>query len=85
MAVDPYSSPLAFFASELRRLRERAGITQQTLAEQTNYALPTVSAFETGRRIPSQDFAERADKVFVTEGDLARLQRLVERMSVLPW
>jgi transcriptional regulator with XRE-family HTH domain len=83
--TDPYSSPLAFFRAELKRLRQRAGITQADVAEQTNYALATVSAYETGTRIPSADFAERADRVFGTDGDIARLQQLVERVSVRPW
>ena len=85
MATDPYASPLAFFGNELKRLRQRAGITQTDVAERTNYALATVSAYETGNRIPSADFAERADKLFGTEGDLARLQQLVEQVSVRPW
>lgn len=85
MDTDPYSSPLAFFRAELKRLRQRAGITQADVAEQTNYALATVSAYETGTRIPSADFAERADRVFGTDGDIARLQQLVERVSVRPW
>jgi transcriptional regulator with XRE-family HTH domain len=85
MAPDPNSSALAFFGSELRRLREIAGLTQAVLAERTQYALATVSAYETGKRIPSQDFAERADKLFGTDGYLARLQGLVDTLSVLPW
>lgn len=85
MDTDPYSSPLAFFRAELKRLRQRAGSTQADVAEQTNYALATVSAYETGTRIPSADFAERADRLFGTDGDLARLQQLVERVSVRPW
>jgi len=70
-------------------------MTQGEVAERTNYALSTVSAYETGRLIPSADFAERADEVFGTDdtdettgeknGDLTRLQRLVERVSVRPW
>jgi transcriptional regulator with XRE-family HTH domain len=70
-------------------------MTQGEVAERTNYALSTVSAYETGRLVPSADFAERADKVFGTDdydeaakthnGDLARLQRLVEHLSVRPW
>ena len=91
MAGDPYSSPLAFFGAELKRLRERAELTQSDVAGQTNYALSTVSAYETGTRIPSADFAQRADKVFGTDdtvgedGDLTRLQKLVEQVSVRPW
>ncbi len=92
MASDPYSSPLAFFGAELKRLRERAGMTQSDVAERTNYALSTVSAYETGTRIPSADFAKRADELFGTAGqtgddedDLTRLQHLVEQVSVRPW
>jgi transcriptional regulator with XRE-family HTH domain len=95
MDADPYSSPLAYFRAELIRLRERSGMTQGEVAERTNYALSTVSAYETGRLIPSAAFAERADEVFGTDdtdkktgeknGDLVRLQKLVERVSVRPW
>jgi transcriptional regulator with XRE-family HTH domain len=85
VATDPYSSPLAFFGAELKRLRQRADMTQSDVAAQTNYALATVSAYETGTRIPSADFAERADKAFGTDGDLTRLQKLVEQVSVRPW
>jgi transcriptional regulator with XRE-family HTH domain len=92
MASDPYSSPLAFFGSELRRLRERTGKTQSEVAEGTNYALSTVSAYETGKLIPPVEFARSADTLFGTngqtgndEGDLTRLQHLVEQVSVRPW
>lgn len=74
MSNDPNTSPLAFYGSELKRLRQRAGITQSEVAKRTNYALATVSAYENGTRIPSKDFSERADKVFGTDGDLTRLQ-----------
>src|SRR5216684_8715305 len=92
MATDPYSSPLAFFSKRLKRLRERADMTQGDVAKQTNYALSTVSAYETGRLIPPSDFAKRADKLFGTdpeseddEGELEGLQKLVETVSVRPW
>ncbi len=92
MATDPYSSPLAFFIKKLKRSRERAGMTQGDVAEGTNYALSTVSAYETGRLIPPADFAIRADKLFGTgpeseddEGELEGLQKLVETVSVRPW
>src|SRR6266581_5086397 len=85
MAPDPNSSALAFFGSELRRLREMAGMTQADVAQGTQFALATVSAYETGKRIPSPEFAEGADKLFGTDGYLARLQGLVDTLSVLPW
>ncbi|SRR6266404_5324783 len=92
MATDPYSSPLAFFSKKLKRLRERAGMTQGDVAKGTNYALSTVSAYETGRLIPPSDFAKQADKLFGTgpeseddEGELEGLQKLVETVSVRPW
>ena len=92
MATDTYSSPLAFFSKKLKRLRERAGMTQGDVAKGTNYALSTVSAYETGRLIPPSDFAKQADKLFGTgpeseddEGELEGLQKLVETVSVRPW
>lgn len=85
MSPDPNSSPLAFFGSELKRLRTKAGITQTELGKRTNYDVATVSALENGTRIPSQQFAERADKVFGTDSDLTRLQAMVENVSVRPW
>jgi transcriptional regulator with XRE-family HTH domain len=85
MSLDPSSSPLAFFGAELRRFRDRAGMTQATLAEATSYSLPAVSAFETARRIPFAEFAASADKALSADGSLIRLQALVEQTSVLPW
>jgi hypothetical protein len=67
-------------------------MTQGDVAKGINYALSTVSAYETGKLIPPSDFAKRADKLFGSDGDsehddgdLARLQHLVEQISVRPW
>jgi transcriptional regulator with XRE-family HTH domain len=76
---------LAFLAAELKRLRGIVGMTQEQLAEATTYSPALVAAIETCRRIPSDDFAARADKALGTDGILARLQALVEQTSVLPW
>jgi transcriptional regulator with XRE-family HTH domain len=83
--TDPSANPLAFYAAELRRLRGIAGMTQEQLAEATTYSPSLVAAIETCRRIPSDDFSERADKALGTDGILSRLQPLVEQTSVLPW
>jgi transcriptional regulator with XRE-family HTH domain len=85
MANDPYSSPLAFFTAKLKRLREQAGLTLDDVAKRTNFALSTVSAYETGRRIASPAFAKLADELFDTGDELAELQKLVENISLLPW
>jgi len=83
--TDPASSPPAFFAAEVKRLRGTTGMTQEQLAKATVYSAASVAAIETCRLIPSKKFAEYADKAFETDGHLTRLQELVERMSVLPW
>ena len=85
MSPDPSSSPLAFFGAELRRYRERASVTQPTLAQATSYSVPAVSAFETARRIPPAEFAKAADELLDADGHLIRLQGLVEQTSVLHW
>jgi transcriptional regulator with XRE-family HTH domain len=85
LSSDPYSSPLAFFTAKLKQLREQAGLTQSEVAEQTMHALSTVSAYENGTRIASADFARLADGLYGTGETLAELQRLVDRVSLLPW
>src|SRR5260370_34883198 len=83
--TDPGSSPLAFFAAEVKRLRGAIGMTQEQLAGATAYSSATVAAIETCRLIPSKEFAEKADKALTSDGHLVRLQDLVEQTSVLPW
>ncbi|HEY7433154.1 MAG TPA: helix-turn-helix transcriptional regulator [Streptosporangiaceae bacterium] len=85
MSISPSSSPLAFFAAEVKRVRGTAVMTQEQLAETINYAPSTVAAIETCRLLPSQEFADGLDKAFGTDGHFTRLQELVEETSVLPW
>jgi transcriptional regulator with XRE-family HTH domain len=82
---DPSSSPLAFFAAEVKRLRGVAGVTQEQLAEAISYSPATVAAIETCRLMPSREFAVKADEALATDGHFARLQELAEQVSVLPW
>lgn len=83
--LDPSSSVLAFFGSELRRFRSSAGITQERLGEIVNYTGALVGLIETARRIPSQDFAERCDAALGTDGALSRLWPLVNRGAFPSW
>jgi len=83
--VDPAASPLSFFASEMVRLRNQAGLSQPALARRLNYSASQVTKIETCQRIPKQDLAARLDEVLDADGLFSRLQPLVERSSVLPW
>ena len=83
--IDPASSPLAFFAAEMVRLRNAAGLSQPVLADRLNYSASQIAKIETCQRIPKRDLAEKLDGILGTDGSFGRLQPLVERSSVLPW
>jgi transcriptional regulator with XRE-family HTH domain len=83
--IDPAASPLAFFASEMARLRTEAGLAQPELAKLTSYSTSQIAKIETCQRIPKLDLARKLDEIFQTGGWFVRFQPLVERSSVLPW
>ena len=51
----PKGSPRAVFGSVLRFFRERAGLSQEELAEQAHMSLSTIGSYETARRVPPRD------------------------------
>jgi len=51
----PKGSPRAVFGSVLRFFRERAGLSQEELAEQAHMSLSTIGSYETARRVPPCD------------------------------
>jgi transcriptional regulator with XRE-family HTH domain len=83
--IDPAASPLAFFVSEMTRMRTGAGLSQPALAKRLSYSASQIAKIETCQRIPKAELAHKLDEVFGTDGLFARLQPLVERSSVLPW
>ncbi|WP_431682251.1 helix-turn-helix domain-containing protein [Kitasatospora sp. KL5] len=83
--LDPSSSVLGFFGSELRRLREASGLTQERLGEVINYTGSLVGLIETARRKPSLEFTERCDAALGTDGALARIWPLLNRAVFPPW
>lgn len=85
MEVDPYSNPVAFFASEMKRARAELGLTQEQLADAAGFASSTVAAVETRRLLPSESFGEGIDKPLNGAGHFVRLQKLVERTSMPPF
>ena len=79
-------STLDFFASELRRARTAAGLSQAQLAEAVAYSESLVAMVETTRRTPSQDFTRRCDEALNTGGLLSRiLDELVSREFAPEW
>src|SRR5260370_1805701 len=85
MAADPYSNPLAFFGSEVKRLRSKTGMTQAEFADRTRYSLDTIKSIESGRLLGSEKFAQIADNEFSTDGDLIRRSEFINRISMQPW
>ncbi|MFF3852949.1 Scr1 family TA system antitoxin-like transcriptional regulator [Micromonospora sp. NPDC002575] len=76
---------LDLFAGELRRLRTRAGLSQEALGEQISYSASLVAAVEQCRRPPREEFAERCDSVLEGDGLLVRIRDTLVRESLMPW
>ncbi|MEH1014108.1 Scr1 family TA system antitoxin-like transcriptional regulator [Micromonospora sp. CPCC 206060] len=79
------SGTLDLFADELRRARADAGFTQETLAQRVSYSPSLIAKIELAQRRPTREFAQHCDDVLATGGRLARIQKVVGRVQVLPW
>ena len=65
---DGTSATLRVFGGQVRWLRTEAGLTRAELGDRIDYSESMVSAVEQGRRIPKQDFIDRADTVLGARG-----------------
>ncbi|SCD95937.1 DNA-binding transcriptional regulator, XRE-family HTH domain [Streptomyces sp. TverLS-915] len=63
-SLDPTSSGAAAYGAYLRRLRDERGWSQEHLGNLLGCSGGHVSAVETGRRDPTQQFSARCDQVF---------------------
>ncbi|MGW1194300.1 helix-turn-helix domain-containing protein [Streptomyces sp. NPDC002536] len=84
-APDPTSSLLAFFGSELRRVRTAAGLSQGQTAKKAHTTQAMISYVEAAKRVPSEDLARDLDEVFGTGGHFGRLYPLVIRFAYPSW
>jgi len=75
--LDPNASPLAFFGAELRRCREKAGLSQPRLSELTSYGTSMISKIERALRPSSEEFAAECDQIFGLDGHFERLYRFM--------
>ncbi|MFI5766555.1 Scr1 family TA system antitoxin-like transcriptional regulator [Streptomyces sp. NPDC051563] len=83
--LDPSASPLDYYGSELRRLREAAGLKQAQLGDIIFCAASLVGQIETARKVPTRDFSERVDAALNTGGVFSRLVGLVLRSQLPAW
>ncbi|MFF8260423.1 Scr1 family TA system antitoxin-like transcriptional regulator [Streptomyces virginiae] len=83
--LDPSASPLDYYGSELRRLREDAGLNQAQLGSIVFCTGSLIGQVETTRRVPTRDFSERVDAALGTGGVFSRLVGLVLRSQLPTW
>ncbi|WP_181727300.1 helix-turn-helix transcriptional regulator [Streptomyces sp. PT12] len=73
-------SDLEYFGGEVKRARLARKLSQLQFAEGTGYSQGHISNVESGRKIPSAEFARRCDHVLGTHGMFERLRaRLLEK------
>ncbi|MFE4518763.1 helix-turn-helix domain-containing protein [Kitasatospora sp. NPDC056783] len=72
------ASSARLFGEELRFYREKAGYTQEQLADLLHCARPNITRYEAGRRRMPPEFVERADVLLETSGALKRLWSRVD-------
>jgi transcriptional regulator with XRE-family HTH domain len=82
---DPKSSLLAFFGSEVRRVRTEAGMSQGQVAKEAHSTQAMISYIELARRVPTAQLAGDLDRVFGTGGHFQRLHPLVLRYAYPSW
>ncbi|QPP07411.1 helix-turn-helix domain-containing protein [Streptomyces bathyalis] len=77
--LDPYTSPRAFYGAELRRLREKAGLSQEQLGERVFCSGTYVGQFESAVRRPQTDVSKQFDEVLGSGEHVQRLCRLARQ------
>ncbi|GAA3489045.1 helix-turn-helix transcriptional regulator [Streptomyces cremeus] len=80
---DPYTSPKTFYGSELRRVREEAGLSQTEVGERCFCSGTYIGQFEAAVRRPQPDISRMLDEAFGTGKHFRRLCELARR-SKLP-
>lgn len=78
--LDGTRDPWAFFGSELRRVRNEAGMTLEQLGQKLSFSGDMVGKIETCERVPAPKFAEGCDAVFShLNGHFVRILELARR------
>ncbi|MFF9397401.1 helix-turn-helix domain-containing protein [Streptomyces sp. NPDC014646] len=83
--LDPCASPLDYYGSELRRLREANNLKQGQLGDIIFCTGSLIGQIETTKKVPTRDFSERVDAALGTDGVFSRLIGLVLRSQLPTW
>ncbi|MEV6758807.1 helix-turn-helix transcriptional regulator [Streptomyces sp. NPDC051214] len=83
--LDPSASPLDYYGSELRRLREAAGLKQGQLGACIFCTASLIGQIETAKKVPTRNFSERVDAALGTDGVFSRLVGLVLKSQLPSW
>ncbi|WP_405796812.1 helix-turn-helix domain-containing protein [Streptomyces sp. NBC_01506] len=77
--LSPERSARDLFGSEMRRYREAAGMSLESLATVVRYAKSSLARFETAETMIPEDLPERLDEVFGTGGIFMKLYALARK------
>jgi transcriptional regulator with XRE-family HTH domain len=83
--LDGGASPLAYFGAELRRLRLKAGLSQEQVGEAVFVSDSLIGLIENAKRPPLPDLAERCDELLKTDGMFTRLLPLLRASRHPSW
>ncbi|MGW1717232.1 helix-turn-helix domain-containing protein [Streptomyces sp. NPDC002156] len=84
-APDPTKSLLAFFGTELARIRTKQGLSQERLAKLAHTTQSMISKVEAAKRVPSEDLARDLDIALKADGHFQRLYPLVMCYAYPSW
>jgi transcriptional regulator with XRE-family HTH domain len=74
-----------FFAAEMRRKREKAGLSMDQVGDQLGYSRQQIGNFEAGQAGPSAALAKALDRLYGTDGIFSELWHLIEGDVVPFW
>ncbi|MCX5108673.1 helix-turn-helix transcriptional regulator [Streptomyces sp. NBC_00378] len=80
--LDPYTDARSFYGSELRRLREAAGMSQSELGDRVFCSGTYIGLFEMAERRPQEDMSRAFDELLGSGEHLQRLCRLARKSKV---
>ncbi|MFJ7494578.1 Scr1 family TA system antitoxin-like transcriptional regulator [Streptomyces sp. NPDC097727] len=80
--LDPYTDARSFYGSELRRLREAAGLSQSELGDRVFCSGTYIGLFEMAERRPQEDMSRAFDELLGSGEHLQRLCRLARKSKV---